>query len=167
MLLKIVESRARMRCPKSTCVLNQLSVQVHSHILWFDFTYNFLVGIWWSGWRILYSRKHRLAIHGFQCYVARGIYCSGELLANLTYIAQAQSVFPSLCRRHRETHINLSRVGQISCKMKSSRKCRKWLTPCDLPVPGSSKKVNTPVVTSLWLRILFKVHFQAIFRQFF
>lgn len=45
--------------------------------------------------------------------------------------------------------LNLGRVRQICSKIKSSLKCREWLTICVLSVPGSSRKVNTPVVISL------------------
>lgn len=67
------------------------------------------------------------------------IYCSSSVCIPFG----AQETQGHLCL------LNLGRVGKISSKIKSSLKCREWLTICDLPVPGSSRKVNTPVVTLL------------------
>lgn len=63
--------------------------------------------------------------------------------------------------------LSLGWLGQISSKIKSSVKCREWLTTYDLAVPRMSRKVNTLIVTSLCLRICLKVHFYAIFTPFF
>lgn len=100
----------RPLCPnclyKFTLKYSSLISQFH-----LQFPYEHLVE-----WMKYITLQKAQAIHRFQCYVARGIYCSEELLANLTYIAQAQSVFPFMQRRHKGTCIfyNKFREGRAN-----------------------------------------------------